>query len=496
MAMREGIGSDRAAKEARSASAETEEAMAAAFRHARDYIASLDDGRVASAVDLAPLRAALYKPLSDGGLPTAQVIDELAGDAAPGLIRSSGGRFFGWVIGGTQPAALAADWLTATWDQNAALHACSPAAAIAEEVVGEWLKDLLGLPSRSSFALVTGCQMAHVTCLAAARTALLRRRGWDVVEQGLAGTPGIRILVSEQRHASIDRAASLLGIGRANVAPLRTDALGRIDPAALRDGLASASPMATIVALQAGDIVTGAYDRFEELIPIAREAGAWVHVDGAFGLWARASAAYRQLARGCEQADSWATDGHKILNTPFDCGYAFTAHPEDHKAALSLRASYLTHAEEARDQIEWNPDWSRRGRGFPTYAVLRALGRDGVAELFERLCAQARRLAEGLGTLAGAELIGRPIVNQALVRFRDPRAGATEEDHDRRTDEVIAAINRSGEAFFTGATWRGRRVMRISVCSWRTNEADVERTIEAVRGVLAASLSESEESGR
>ena len=461
--------------------------MAAALRHARDYLASLDDGPVAAPSDLAALRAAMHKSLCAAGIPTVQVIDELARDAASGLIRSSGGRFFGWVIGGTQPAALAADWLTAAWDQNATLHACSPAAAIAEEVVGEWLKDLLALPSGSSFALVTGCQMAHVTCLAAARTALLRRRGWDVVEQGLVSAPRIRILVSEQRHASIDRAAGLLGIGRLNVAPLRTDGLGRIDPAALREGLASASPMACIVALQAGDIVTGAYDRFEELIPIAREAGAWVHVDGAFGLWARASAAYRQLARGCELADSWATDGHKILNTPFDCGYAFTAHPEDHKAALSLRASYLTHAEEARDQIEWTPDWSRRARGFSTYAVLRALGRDGVSELFERLCAHARRLAEGLGALAGAELVSGAIVNQALVRFRDPRVGAAEEDHDRRTDAVIAAINRSGEAFFTGATWRGRRVMRISVCSWRTNEAEVERTIEAARTILATS---------
>ena len=483
--MSEWPGTGQAATGRRSPLRETQDAIAAAIRHAEDYLNRLDDGPVAGASDIASLRRAIGKPLADGGVPAAQVIDDLARDARDGLLCSSGGRFFGWVIGGTLPAALAADWLTATWDQNAALHACSPAAAIVEDVVGEWLKDVLALPPRSSFALVTGCQMAHLTCLAAARSFLLRRRGWDVVERGLVGAPAIRILASEQRHASIDRAASLLGIGRANVQPVPVDGRGRIDPTALQDQLASTPAVATIVALQAGDIATGAFDRFESLIPMAKDAGAWVHVDGAFGLWARASAEYRQLARGCEAADSWATDGHKILNTPFDCGYAFVAHPEDHKAALSLRASYLTHAEDARDQIDWNPDWSRRARGFPTYAALRALGRNGISELFERLCAHARKLAEGLGELPGAELVSRPIINQALVRFRDPRDGASEEDHDRRTDAMIESINRTGEAFFTGAAWRGRRVMRISVCSWRTTEADVERTIAAARGILA-----------
>jgi glutamate/tyrosine decarboxylase-like PLP-dependent enzyme len=293
--MRERIGTEWAARGPRAPSAETEEAVVAAIRHARDYLGGLDDDRVASASDLASLRRRMRKPLAQDGLPPAQVVDELAADAADGLLRSSGGRFFGWVIGGTLPAALAADWLTATWDQNAAHHASGPAAAVAEEVVGEWLKDVLALPPQSSFALVTGCQMAHVTCLAAARTFLLRRAGWDVVEQGLVGAPVIRIIAGEQRHVSIDRAANLLGIGRANVELLPTDTLGRIEPAALRHRLESAPPAASILALQAGDIATGAFDRFEELIPIAREAGAWVHIDGAFGLWARASADYRPL---------------------------------------------------------------------------------------------------------------------------------------------------------------------------------------------------------
>jgi glutamate/tyrosine decarboxylase-like PLP-dependent enzyme len=400
------------------------------------------------------------------------------------LIGSASGRFFGWVIGSTLPAAVAADWLTSVWDQNAALHACSPSAAVVEEVVGAWLKELLALPPQSSFALVTGCQMAHATGLAAARGAVLRKLGWDVAERGLYGAPTIRILANAQRHASIVRAAILLGLGRANIEPLATDELGRVIPSALEQALIASGGAPAIVVLQAGDIATGAFDDFNTLIPQAKAAGAWVHIDGAFGLWARASARYRHLASGCELADSWGTDGHKILNTPFDCGYAFVAHPEDHKAAFSLRASYLTHAQDARDQIDWNPDWSRRARGFPTYAALRSLGRLGVEAVFDNCCEQARALADGLAKLPGVDLLSTPLINQALVRFRDPDPHAGEVDHDRRTDAVIAAINATGEAFFTGADWCGRRVMRISVCSWRTDEADVERAIAAARSVL------------
>ena len=327
--------------------------------------------------------------------------------------------------------------------------------------------------------------MAHVTCLAAARHALLRAHGWDVEAQGLAGAPAIRILVSEGRHGSIERAVALLGLGRQNIAPLATDALGRIEPAALEHALAAA-PQPPIVILQAGDICTGAFDDFATLIPLARRAGAWVHIDGAFGLWAAASPRYRHLVRGVEAAHSWATDGHKWLNVPFDCGYAFIGDPSAHRAAVSHRAAYLTHATDARDQLDWNPDWSRRARGFPTYAALRQLGRTGIAQLVERSCDHARALARGLGALPGAELVAPPIINQALVRFRDPRAGADEADHDRRTDQVIDAINATGEAFFSGGTWRGRRVMRISVCNSRTTEDDVAR---ATAAVLRASAS-------
>lgn len=457
-----------------------------AAERAQDFIARMKSSRIGTGTSLADLRRCLNKPLNENGLSGPQVIEELVKDAAAGLVGSAAGRFFGWVIGGSLPVAVAADWLAAAWDQNAALYACSPAAAVVEETAGAWIKDLLGLPVHASFAFVTGCQMAHVTCLAAARGALLRTQGWDPGTEGLSGAPRIRILVGETGHASLERAASLLGLGRNNVELLATDSIGRIRIEAAAEALKDGCALPTILVLQAGDIATGAFDCFEAVIPLARRAGAWVHIDGAFGLWARASARYRHLAKGCERADSWATDGHKVLNTPFDCGYAFVAHPEDHRSEFSLRASYLTHDEEARDQIDWNPDWSRRARGFPTYAALRFLGRHGVGELFETLCRHARSLAAGLAQLPGVEIVSEPIINQALVRILDPHPDANDADHDVRTDAVIEAVNATGEAFFSGTTWRGRRVMRISVCNWRTDNDDLARAIAALRGVLTS----------
>jgi glutamate/tyrosine decarboxylase-like PLP-dependent enzyme len=462
------------------------EVIRMAYEKAAAYLARLDGMPVAASLDRATLRARLARPLPSKGLPSSQVIDELACGAAGGLIGSASGRFFGWVIGGTLPAALAADWLVSTWDQNAALSACSPAAAMVEEVAGEWLKQLLGLPASSSFAFVTGCQMAHVVGLASARQALLLRRNHDVACNGVAGAPEVRILANENCHASIQRAANLLGFGTASIHPVATDHLGRVEIAAVEQALQEQQGIATILVLQAGDIATGSFDDFANIIPLAKACDAWVHVDGAFGLWANGSEPYRHLLRGVEEADSWATDGHKVLNTPFDSGYAFVAEPDAHRAVFSLRASYLTHADEDRDQIDWNPDWSRRARGIPTYAALRALGRDGVARLFEGYCRHTKLMVEGLRGLPGVEIISEPIINQALVRFPDPSPVAGEADHDRRTDEVIAAINAGGEAFFTGASWRGRRVMRISVCNWRTSERDVERACAAVSTALGA----------
>ena len=415
-----------------------------------------------------------------------QVVAELVHDVEGGILGSAGGRFFGWVVGGSLPAALAADWLTAAWDQNAAMYTCAPAAAIAEEVAGVWLKGILGLPEQASFALVSGCQMAHSTCLAAARHALLAKRGWDVERLGLYGAPPIRILTSDQRHGTFERAVRLLGLGSEHIVDLPVDSQGRLRSDALRQALESHGSEPTIVLLQAGDVNTGAYDAFDQLIPIAHEHNAWVHVDGAFGLWAAASPKYRHLVRGVSTADSWATDGHKWLNVPYDCGYAFVLDSESHRASLAHRAPYLTHDSGARDEMDWNPEWSRRARGFPTYAALRQLGRNGVTELVDRCCRHAHSLTTRIGQLPGAELVWEPVINQGLVRFLDSRPGASGQDHDRRTDEVIAAILATGEAFFGGTTWRGRRAMRVSVCSWRTSEEDVDRVVRAVAKLLAA----------
>ncbi|MFO0972573.1 MAG: aminotransferase class V-fold PLP-dependent enzyme [Phycisphaerae bacterium] len=459
-------------------------ALEGALAHAMRHLGALDTNPVAAPASPAELRARLARPLPETGLDARQVLDELVADAAPGLHGSAGGRFFGWVIGGTVPAALAADWMTSTWDQNAALHACGPAAAVVEEVCGEWLKELLALPRDTSFALVTGTTLAHVTCLAAARHALLAARGWNVEERGLCGAPPVRILSGSERHASVDRAVQLLGLGRASIVTLPTDDRGVLPPAVLKQALDEQPGAPTLVVLQAGDLCIGAFDPFSELIPLARAKQAWVHVDGAFGLWVATSAALRHLVRDVSLADSWTVDGHKWLNVPYDCGYAFVADAAAHRAALGLRASYLVHAAAARDQIDWNPEWSRRGRGFATYAAIRQLGRSGIAELVERTCRHARSLVQRIGALDGATVVWEPQINQGLVRFLDRRAGATEEDHDRRTDAVTAAILRSGAALFSNTTWRGRRCMRVSVVSWRTSDADVERVVAAVERAI------------
>jgi glutamate/tyrosine decarboxylase-like PLP-dependent enzyme len=303
------------------------------------------------------------------------------------------------------------------------LYDTSPAAAIVEEVVGVWLKDLLQLPEATGFALVTGCQMAHVTCLAAARHAVLARRGWDVQRLGLHGAPPIRIISSANHHASVDRAIRLLGLGTEQVEYLASGDGEVIDDVVLPRTLCGGGDRPTIVVLQAGDINTGVFDRFETLIPIAKAYGAWTHVDGAFGLWVAASPRYRQLIEGVGSADSWATDGHKWLNVPFDCGYAFVADAGAHTAAMSVRARYMNASATARDQIDWNPEWSRRARGFSTYAALRQLGRGGIAALVERTSAYARAVVDGVRILPGAEVLWYPIINQGLVRFKSDKIG-------------------------------------------------------------------------
>ena len=455
-----------------------------AAAHAKSHLLNVKEARVSASATAEDLRARLARPLPKDGVDPARVIDDLVADTAGGIVGSAGGRFYGWVIGGVVPSALAADWLTSAWDQNASLHACSPAAAIVEEVCGRWLKDLLGLPTHASFALVTGCQMAHITCLAAARSALLAARGWDLERRGLPDAPPIRMLTGTERHGTIVRAMRLLGMGSDAIVTLPVDDEGRLDPKALAAALEEGGDGPTIVHLQAGDVNTGAFDAFGRLIPLARRHHAWVHVDGAFGLWANASPQHRHLVAGVEAADSWSSDGHKWLNVPFDCGYAFVANPDAHRASMSYQASYLIRDAETRDPMDWTPEWSRRARGFATYAAIRELGREGIADLVERTCRHAHDLVTRIGALEGAEMIRKPTINQGLVRFMDPKPGAVEEDHTKWTDEITSAIVRTGEAFFGGTTWRGKRCMRVSVSSWQTDGADVDRTVAAVTEVL------------
>ena len=455
--------------------------LTVAAAHAQRYLETLDARPIAASADFATLRERLGKPLPESGMAAAQVVDELVRDAEGGILGSTNARFFGWVIGGTLPVALAADWLTATWDQNAASNVTAPAEAVVEEICGTWAKTLLGLPRGASFAFVTGCQMAHTTALAAARHKLLRDRGWNVEAAGLSGAPALRILTSANRHESILRAVRLLGIGSDAITTVASDALGRIDVAALAAALRERPDIATIVCLQAGDLNTGTFDDFARICPMARAEGAWVHVDGAFGLWVATSARYRHLLEGAELADSWATDGHKWLNLPFDSGLVFVADPAAHSAAFSQDTSYSVPVAELRNQKDWNPEWSRRGRGFPVYAAIRALGRQGIADIVERCCAHAARLVAGIGALPGAEILASPVINQGLVRFR-----AADGDHDRRTDAVIKRLQEGGVAWFGGVTWHGQRAMRVSVCNWLTTDHDVERSIAAVGEALAA----------
>ena len=450
---------------------------------ALSYLDGLPQRPVAATATLAELRQRLDRPLPVEGCDPSSVVERLAADVAGGLAGSAGGRFFAWVIGGSVPAALAADWLTSAWDQNAGMFAVAPAAAVVEEVCGRWLLELLGLPPTASFALVTGCQMAHVTCLAAARNAVLAQRGWDVEERGLFGAPPIRVVSGDQRHGTIERAMRLLGLGRGSIVDIPVDESG-LTAAALEPVLAAAPGVPTIVLLQAGDLNTGAFDPFREVIAAAHGHGAWVHVDGAFGLWAATSPAHRHLTAGVEGADSWATDGHKWLNVPYDCGYAIVADREAHRRSFSHRVAYLDHSDVARDQVDWNPEYSRRARGFATYAAIASLGREGIGRLVADCCRHASAIVEGATALPGVQVLCHPRINQGLLRFLDPRPGATDADHDRRTEGVAARVVASGEALFACTTWRGLRCMRVSVSGWATTDEDVERTVRAIGAAL------------
>jgi glutamate/tyrosine decarboxylase-like PLP-dependent enzyme len=408
--------------------------------------------------------------LPDGPTPAGKVIADIASEAAPGLTAIGSPRFFGFVMGGAHPAGVAADWLATAWDQNTGLAGPTPAAAAFEDVAGRWLLDVLGLPSTASFALVTGCQMAHVTALAAARHRVLADAGWDVERDGLTGAPRIRVLAGAERHVTVDRALRFLGLGTACIEVMPVDDRGAMLAGPLRDALAAGSGPAIVVA-QAGNVNTGAIDPLEDIATAARDAGAWMHVDGAFGLWAAASPRHRSLVRGIERADSWATDAHKWLNVPYDSGIAFVADREAHRAAMAVIAAYLVQDENGpREPLDWTPEFSRRARGFAVYAVLRTLGRSGVAELVDRLCECAERFERRLAESEGFEVLARGL-NQVLVRVGDD---------DALTAATLAAVQADGTCWPSGTNWRGSTCIRISVCNWQTTRDDVDRSVEAL----------------
>ena len=471
-----------------------EGALDAAIDNARAYVAGLPGRPVSAQATVDELRRALALPLTDEGVDPAKVVHDLAAGAEPGLVATGSPRYFGFVIGGALPAALAADWLTAAWDQNAGLYVGGPSAAVVEEVAGRWVLDLLGLPPSASFGFVTGGQMANFTALAAARHAVLARQGWDVEARGLSGAPPVRVITSDLRHATVDRALRYLGLGTDATVVIPAGPDARLPVGGLADALAdrSAGPIPTIVCAQAGEVNGGSVDPLAEVCEIAHAAGAWVHVDGAFGLWAAASPTLRSTLAGVEQADSWATDFHKWLNVPYDSGFVACADPEAHRGAIGVRAAYLVRADDdhgtARDQLDWTPEFSRRARGFAVYAALRSLGRRGVADLVDGCCARARQFADRLGQMDRADVLNDVVLDQVIVRFRAaPGSGsadaAADDDVTRR---VVEAVQASGECWMSGTTWRGRAAMRISVVNWQTTEADVDRSVAAVERALAS----------
>ncbi|HZT75151.1 MAG TPA: aminotransferase class V-fold PLP-dependent enzyme [Vicinamibacterales bacterium] len=449
----------------------TDPALACAFDRARAYVSDRSARPVWPSATADALRAALGAPLADDPVAAEEVVRALAAAAEPGLVTTTGPRYFGFVTGGALPAAMAADWLAAAWDQNAALYVMSPAAAVVEEIAGAWLIDLLGLPSEASIAFTTGCHMANFTALAAARHELLRRAGWDVEARGLQGAPRLTVVVGDEVHVSVVGALRLLGVGSQTLVRVPADEQGRMRADALTSALDRIDGP-TIVCAQAGNVNTGAFDPFDAIADACARRNAWLHVDGAFGLWAAASPDLRRHVRGAARADSWATDAHKWLNVPYDSGLAFTAHPEAHRAAMSMDAAYLVRsAGEPREGMDWTPESSRRARGFAIYAALRSLGRRGVADLIDRCCTLARRFADRLKTDPSIAILNDVVLNQVLVRVGDS---------DARTADTLRRVQDERVCWLGGTRWHGVHAMRISVSNWSTSEADVNRSADAI----------------
>jgi glutamate/tyrosine decarboxylase-like PLP-dependent enzyme len=445
-----------------------------AEKHALEFLSTIAERHVGPTATRQELMKVLSVPLSDGGEEPAAVIDALA-SVPEGLVGSVSPRYFGFVIGGSLPVTIAADWLTSVWDQNAGLFTTSPLNSVAEDVVRGWLLDLFGLPEGAGVGLVTGCQMANFTCLAAARHAVLRHAGWNVEEEGLLGAPAVDLVIGGEAHITIETSMRMLGFGTRRLRRTEVDGQGRMKPDSLRKLVASSSgPL--IICAQSGNVNTGAIDPLQEIAEIAKDKGAWLHVDGAFGLWASASPSRRSLNAGIELADSWATDAHKWLNVPYDSGIAIVRESAAQRAALTAAAAYLEQtAGEERDPFEWTPEFSRRARGFTVYAALRTLGRRGIAALVDGGCDRARQIAGLLARDPRVEILNEVTLNQVLVRFHPPAGNA-----DEFTREMVARVQREGTCWLAGTTWQGKAAMRISVSNWATSEEDVERSAAAI----------------
>ncbi|WP_105036916.1 pyridoxal phosphate-dependent decarboxylase family protein [Cryobacterium aureum] len=456
------------------------EALDRALLHAQAWLASLPSRPVGPRVDADTLAALSAGPLPPAPTSAADVIDELASFAEPGLMAMPSGRFFGWVIGGTLPAALAADWLVTAWDQNAGMRFATPATAVLEETAAGWLLDLLGLPPGADVGFTTGATMANFVGLAAGRQWVLEQAGWDLDRHGLTGAPRVRVLVGAERHDVIDLTLRYLGLGAPIVVDV--DDEGRLRPDALAELLDAGGSGPTIVCLQAGNVHSGASDPMGAAIDVARRHGAWVHVDGAFGLWAAASPRFRDQLNGLEGADSWATDAHKTLNVPYDCGVAIVSRPEVVRRVFGVHTSYLIAADATNehrgpgDPFEKVPELSRRARGVPVWAALRSLGRTGTIALVDGLAANAQALADGLRAIPGVEVLNQVVFTQVCVSFGS----------DDRTRLVTEQLIADGSAWMSGSRWHDRDILRISVSNWSTDAADVALSLAAVARACAA----------
>jgi glutamate/tyrosine decarboxylase-like PLP-dependent enzyme len=441
-----------------------------AAERAAHYLDGLEARSVGPAPEAIAALSRFREPLPERPTDPSDILKRLDEIGSPATMAMAGPRFFGFVIGGALPVTLAANVLASAWDQNTGLWNVTPATATLEEVALGWMIDLFGLPRGAGGAFVTGASVANFTALAAARHDVLARVGWNVEADGLFGAPPITVVVSAEAHPTLIKALGLLGLGRTRVLTVPTDASGRQRADALPKVAGPA-----IVCLQAGNVNTGAVDPLEAIISRAHESGAWVHVDGAFGLWAAASRSRAELVRGIGEADSWATDAHKWLNVPYDCGLAFVRDPHTLRAAMAITAEYLPTATEHRNPADHTPELSRRARGVEVWAALRALGREGIAEMIDRTCRHARRFAAGLEA-AGYRILHEVVLNQVLVSFGDAA----------KTERVIAALQLDGTCWCGGTVWQGQAAMRISVSSWATTDEDVEKSLEAMIRVARA----------